>query len=760
MADQAAAPARATIHPTIAWPVITVITVFIGGWLYAYAGAAVFAPWWLLVAGPVLASLGGLAARTHWDETDYGVRHTRSGVWLARVAGYGAAFWLAWSGWATPGAALPLLALGALPLWLWFAVLSWRAPRQAQVMIQRYDQGRQITRDRSWRQILDRAGCDDVVITDVREHRGGLVLTVEPDPERDKSATYQEFAGRAQAIGTAAAMHYRRTGSPLPRNAVRPEPGSDDAEFLLNVSTRDVFAEATSYVPDYTPGDITRALDIGEFEDASRILISITGHMKIVGMTGAGKSVVANNLIARVSACANALVWVVATDKLIPLVWPWLRSWFEDRAVAPALDWVAGTSPHEVLKTLRGAYKLACDRNDRLTDESKHRPTGREPAVVVFVEETSHAVEFQDTIVTHDGQEVTVSDLLKMIAQAGRSADVWVVVLSQYALNAGLGDRSSELIRNLTQRICLRTMESHDGYRTLPGLPATVDTASIPLHTMFVQPNIEVARAIPGKAAELDGSTQIDPIAVRQAAWRPAGVEPESDLGPDYAGRWDQGRHPKLSQAVAGSGLAWRVPGATMGGDVAEQPRREPVRPTGGEGSGDVDTHAHGWTDEDDDALRALLDPDGEADRPRPFELPDPTEGLARLQRLADQMGGPPPDRSDCDDADRTGPDDGPDRSAEHGPGEPVPEPLGQVVRWLDAQEAAGVVHGPDHHYLTETIAIGIGAEGRGHALGLALARLGLRSVTVPREFDADRRKGYAVRALRERADRYRFGMP
>lgn len=753
MSETPAAPVRgATIHPAVAWPFIVTTVVFIAGWLYAYAGAAVFSPWWLLGAVPVLAVLGRMVLATHWDEADYGVAHARSATWLARVAGLGAGCWLTWSGWAGPGQALPLLVLGALPLWAWFAVLSWRAPRQAAVMQERYDQGRVIVRDRSWRLILDKAGCDDVVITDVREHRGGMVLTVEPDPERDKAPTFDMFAARAKAIGTAAAMHYRRTGTPLPRNAVRPEEGDDDAQFLLNISMRDVFAEATTYVPDYAPGDIARALDIGEYEDASRILLSIVGHMKIVGMTGAGKSVVANNLIARITACSNALVWAGGTDKLIPLVWPWLKSWFDGRACRPVLDFVAGNSVHDVLRMLRAAYRLACERNDRLTDESKMRATASEPAVFVFLEETSHAIEFQDTVTTHDGQEVTVSDLLKMVAQNGRSANVWLILLSQYGINPALGDRASELIRNLTMRICLRTMESHDGYRTLPGLPATVDTASMPLHTMFVQPSIEVARAVPGKAAELDGTAQIDPIAVRQAGWRADGVEDESDLGEDYAGRWDAERLPELARAVARAGLAWRVPG-TVVMERDDQPRGhggegEPVEDDG------VDTQEDGaWTEADDDALRRFIgghgDPDGSAGTARPFELPDGTDRLKRLQRMADELGTPP--------TDQPGTGEPPDRAEAYRSGEPVPEPLRAVVEWLERTGWA-----VDGWVRTEELAEGIGWPGPAGSLGRTLSRVHemLRTRNVPRAYDPRQRNGYPVRLLREVADRFRFGMP
>lgn len=735
-----------TISPVIAWPVIYTLCVFIGGWLYDYAGRQEFSPWWLAVAAPVLWWAGADRARAVWLPHFYGPDQARSGANLAALVAVSTAGWLVYSGHVGPERSAALLGLVALVEWVAFAALALRAPRREAEQAARLavQEGRVV--DARWRTILDKAGCGDVLVTGRREHRAGLVLTCEPDPEAKQQPTFDDFAARAKRIAMHAAMDYRRAGEPLPLNSIRPEEGADDAEFLLNVTTRDVFAQSMPYVEDRAPRDICDKIDVGEYEDAARILISVLGvHMKIVGMTGAGKTVVANNLIARITACSNALVWVAATDKLVPLIFPWLRSFFDGRSDVPVLDWCAGKHPDRVLRVLRAAYRLACERNDRLADESSHRATTREPAVFVLLEEASHATEFTDVIETHDGQTVTISDLLAMIGRAGRSARVQIILLTQTALNSAIGDRAPDIIRNITARICLRTQEAHDGFRTLPGLPATVNTTRMPMHTMYVQPSIEEAKAAPGKAAGLDGTAMIDPIAVRQAGWRPAGVEESSDLGEDYATRWAPEWHEELGRAVAKAGLPWRVPGGLVGtlgededgpvdGPVEEEPVRVPDR-TGPEG-GDVDTV---WTDEDERAVRELLG-GGEPDRPRPFELPDSTTGIARLRRIAENLG-------------RGGPDRGPVRDPE-----PVGEPLASVDRWLDATETVGVVHGPDHWYLTETIAEGIGWTGGTHALGLRLARFGLRSGNVPREVDPDRRKGYRVADLREAAVRARFG--
>jgi hypothetical protein len=750
---------RVTIPGAVAWPAVGVLAVFIAGWLYTFAGAEHFSPWWLLVSVPVLALLGQSLAATQWPADRYGVPHERGGVWFARCCAVVAGSWLTWAGAVTPGAALPLLLLAALPLWLWFVILTMRAPRAQERTAERREEGRQIVQERGWRDVLDRAGCDDVVLTEIREHRAGVVLTVEPDPEAKRPPDFDAFAARARGIATQAAMHYRRTqGVRLPRNAVRPEPGRDDAEFLINITTRDVFEESTQYVPDYVPGSITNALDLGEYEDAARLLLELVTHMKIVGATGSGKSNLAGNLIARITSCADALVWVGATDKLVPLVWPWIAAWLEGVAQRPTLDYVAGQTPDSVLRMLRAAYKLMCDRNARLDDESKMRVSSREPAVFVIVEEVSHAVAFRDVIETHDGQDVTIPDLIKMLTQGGRSANVRVVLMSQFGINAGLGDRASEIIRNIPMRICLRTMEPHDGSRTLSGLPATVNTAALTNYSMFVQPDADVPRVFPAKAPQLEGSELIGEIAARHAQWRPDGIEPESELGPDYAHRWSPERLPEIALRVAARGWSWptlREPVDVVdtldpaGGEVPGGGEDDGVRPQQGgpdDGGTTVDTTA--WTDADEQAFRDLLG-GGPPDPPRsvepdrgsgkPFDLSHFGEALDRMNRLADAMEVDHPP---------VGPD--PD---EPGPGRPVPYPLDAVVRWLDETDRSD-----DGWVRSAELSDAIGWSGPEGSFGRAMFPLVRSNTTnLPRSVDPQQRRGYPVRLLREAAVRLRF---
>ena len=737
-----------------------------------------FSPWWLALPGVIAGAVCYVAAKTHYPVRLYGHDPRDFGRILSVAGGGSAAAWLVWTGHVGPVRSWPELVLGVGTITpLWWVSLWWARRCLGSGEPEVVSTPDAVPHDMPWSEILGKAD-PRVTLTSVEHHRAGARLTVEPARHVaddgtviDEDVTFDDFAACAPRFASHAAREYRRrTGDRLPLNSTRPEIGRDDAEFVLHVTMRDVFTEDTDYVAATRPQTIHEARDLGEYEDATRILISLlSGHAKIVGMTGSGKSVEANNWIGRITECANALVWVAATDKLIPLIFPWLRSWFDGTSPAPCLDYVAGKRIDRVLGMLADAYKLCCDRNDRLADESKMVATQREPAVFVFVEEVSHAAEFGNRIITHDGQEVGLSELLMLIARGGRSANVRLVLLAQTAINSSLGDAAPEIIRQLGIRVCLRTMESHDGYRTIPALN-NVDTTQLPLFTKIVQPSIEQARAMPGKAAKLDGTAAIYKVAAQNALWRPVGgVEQESDLGVRYRNRWNRARLPELSAAVDRAGLRWRSPERLFGfgplGDTQDIPvvagpvppwvatattADDPTDPTDPTDIPDqegttVDTAA--WTEDDDLAVAEYTEEvehgdDGEpaGRRSQAFRLPRGGAGVARLKALAAELEDDP-----ADDA----------VVAEEAP---LPDPLDRIIGWLDAQDAAGATR---PFYLTSEIAEGIGHP-EPRRLGREIfraCRVQSRNALVSEAQGQVKPKGYDVAALREAATRIRFAL-
>jgi hypothetical protein len=730
-------------------PVMTTGALLLMAVLYVAAqrfGSGNLSPWVMAIPGMIAWLVAHSEVRGYLTPRIYGNGPMQAGMLLAAVTGGAATGWEVWTAKVGPGATWPWLAMGMIAFTvLWWALLSWAERRENRTSPVEPTGNTIVDTVMPWQRLVSRATSDRIKVTDVKPHRAGVTLVVEPDVfvddegvQQDEDITLDEFTGCVSGFATLASREFRRrTGASFPNNCARTEPGRDDSEYLLHVTMRNVFDAHTKFQPAEGPQSIYTPKDLGEYETADRIEIVLPhSHAKIVGHTGSGKSVEANNWIARITECTDALVWIGATDKLIPLIWPWLRSWFAGQSVRPALDYVAGQSIGELLKMLAAAYKLCCDRNTENTDVSKIHCDAQHPAVFVFVEELSHAVEFTDTITTFDGIEADVSMLLMLIARAGRSAGVSIVIMSQTALNSSGGDCYAEIIRNITIRVCLRTLESHDGYRTIPALN-NVDTTTIPLYTKIVQPSLEVARAMPGKAPELDGTITIDPIAITNAARRPAGIEPEIDLGPDYRDRWKPERLPQLARAVQKHGLQWRIPTAPS----VERPGIVSTEATGTEGGGEV---KFGWTAATDAELDALLGRDeGPQRMAGGFRLPNGDKELDRLKELAAELARDYPPVDDEDE----------------GVGEepaPLPPPLDRIIDWFDEQEEAGTLA---PFYLTEQIAAGIGHPNH-RVLGIEINRATrLRSRNASREIDPGQRKGWHVADLREVAARYRFGL-
>jgi hypothetical protein len=306
----------------------------------------VFSPYWLAVPGVVAWLIAHSEGAAYFPPQRYGYGPQTAARLLAALAGAAAVCWLVWTGRQGPGATWPLLLLGTMVVaLLWWALLWWSTRRLR-------DPGPTVTaspdatvdQGMPWPRLLERATDGTVVLTDVKYHRAGAKLTVEPGrftdddgEEHDEDVTFDGFARCADRFATFASREYRRrTGEFMPLNCARPEAGRYDAEFVLHVTMRDVFKESSVFVPADGPQDVMKPVDLGEYEDANRILVTLmSGHAKIVGAEGSGKTNEANNWIARITECSNAIAWVCATDKLIPLIFPWLRSWFEGRAVHP-----------------------------------------------------------------------------------------------------------------------------------------------------------------------------------------------------------------------------------------------------------------------------------------------------------------------------------------------------------------------------------------------------------------------------------------
>lgn len=504
------------------------------------------------------------------------------------------------------------------------------------------------------------------------------------------------------------------------------------------------------------------------------ITVDSPSHLYLAGRTmiPTHNTVIINNLIARVLECrdtagnADALVWVAASEKLVPLVYPWLLPWLNRHTAHPAIDMVVGEDPNDVGEFLRRLYFLAKDRNQRLSRKSKHEASAALPGIVVFVEEAKVLTGLA-TVVHMGGEEWwSISRLLSEIAALERSAAISLVLITQVGLFDGLGSYGDELQRHLTIRACTVTMTASDGYSTLPALPATVDTTMLRDHSMYLQVGIsEESRAMPGKAADLDEErVPVVAQAVSSALAHLSGRDLVA-FGEDYyAHRWDADRVPVIVAAAAdddeapnGQGYTWPVlpSQGVVTPPAAPPPPVSADPPTSEQGDDPVDTTPEPrddvnieWAPEWDAELRDLLGdtsggvvPEGEIDPNGPYGFA--IEHIARMEQLARQL------EREADEAEARPYDDPP----------PVilPEPLGAVIAYLDNIDAPPWVPTAE----LASIVLGDDVPNAAVKLGRALARLtgGVLRSTEPRDLPGGGRgRGYVTADLYRAAVAHRDG--
>lgn len=659
-------------EPSAAWaiPVVVVVWVWAAGWLPLWAarqGAPIPAPA-MALGGPLLGVVVAARVRAAWE---YGHAPWLSdvAVWLAALTGVSAGGWLWLAAGTHPWPQTPLLLLlgGGLGVawWALAAVLAPRAAHRVADVPAAAPAPAQPLDGAGLRALLNTTGMAGVDIVEYRPTRAGHSWLLGPrlvDAEGaplDELPDFADFSAALPRLTQRLAAYWRGRGVQLEDGDLRPEPVAVD-RWWLHLNTAHVEKEEVPATLAPPPRAWTATSWLGLYLDGRAIEVALCGrHMKVVGATGGGKTVVTNNVIRAAVTAAQAgrrdcHVWVVATDKLVPLVWPWLQGYLSGRDRVPVLDWPAGHDPDMVLRALAAAYRLARSRNRDLDDESSVRVTPDAPGLLVVWEEAKHGGR-QDHTIEIDGEEFTISGLVNAIMQMSRASGVGILAVTQDGLYEGTGPYGDEMMRNFTVRACTVTETESDGRFTLPKLAGQgVDTTQLRDHTIYLQPSMaDDARAMPGKVSNLDGTPLVDPVVQVAAAaplprWSPADL---AALGEDYARRWDPARCPELVRACTRRGWGWRpaelAPPTARGHDEDDE-QTEPEAPAGGDDG--EDEHVENSTGDRQwaDALAALTDAAAGVPRPassKPVDrvsdarraLPSAAD-VARLDEIAARM--------------------------------------------------------------------------------------------------------------------------
>lgn len=628
------------------------------GWGAPTATTAVVEPWWMAGAGVLLFGVGWLLS---WRWQRYGLAVVVR-VFFA-VVGAAAGGWLVAAAMTSPLAVTPhlLMAAGCLAVAWW--ALHFIADRRA-MRVTPTDGGPPpvVVEEEAvaMRKMLDRSNNADVVILNLTDTRAGQTWEFGPRTHHPETGLplselpdYTDFRTRMARLRTHIQAHWRARGVEFIENDIRDEPGKVD-RWYLHINTKHPERDnipAARRPPE--PRNWNMPVWLGLFLDGGDMELALCGRsMKILGKTGGGKSVIANNVVRGAltsrdlaTGRRDCAVFVGATRKLGPFVYPWLRPWLDGTMAFPPITHAAGESPQEVLRMFRAVYRLAVYRNQQLAADDKLDVTSQSPGVVVFWEEARHGGDTTTTINMGNGEHWSISRLCHETMAICRSAGISVIPLTQEGLLEGIGPFGAQAQRNFSAFACARTTSHADAVLNLTALEGMgVDTTKLANNTIYLQPDTgDDARAMPGKCAEVRTEPIIAPLVLAEVAPLGDVVFPADEvaaMGDDFTGRWERDRNPILAAQTDKKGWTWREPAAPAtptttapqpheGGPVPNMtPDMPPLPP--------LPPDERGWTTADEEYL-ARLAADPGYDQPGMYGLPSQA-ALDDLTRMAREM--------------------------------------------------------------------------------------------------------------------------
>lgn len=297
-------------------------------------------------------------------------------------------------------------------------------------------------------------------------------------------------------------------------------------EYTITVNTSDVMAKLLPYLEDIEhvqPVSITEPCHIGNGVDGAPIWLYLAQHGNAIGQTQSGKSSFINVLIAYLTRCHDALLWVGGTHKLAESISPWLEN-YRGTGLKSPIDRIA-YGGQDVINMLVDLLLLS---DFRQNTPIRQRPA-RWKAIVCLIDET-HAVADVTEWALYLGKKITPEKAFSLIIKMTASAGIYLVLANQRGTLENYGDKGGDVIANMGYTAAFRSRDfaelgrqmGNDHYKLPvppnqgegwlnPGLvvgengePEPSD--GLPLHfkTLYVQQEMKRSRALH------DGPTESD----------------------------------------------------------------------------------------------------------------------------------------------------------------------------------------------------------------------------------------------------------
>jgi hypothetical protein len=297
-----------------------------------------------------------------------------------------------------------------------------------------------------WHQVSMKFGLQGSHLLHSERTRLGRELTIDTTGT-GKRASHIAGHDTAERI----AEHYR-----IPASRVHIRPHGIAGRIRISIRERDPWAEpiphpALDTEPEITLPEcqsITQPLILGMDPETGKPL-TLDAYdpedfgaraIMIISTRGGGKTVLLNDLMERLTACTDVLVWDINLSKAK-----------ENRRWAPACDLVAHgpDAKRDALTILRLARKAIEYRGNIDGDDAIHQPSSRAPAIVVRVDEMKALLGGQSPI------DQAIREQMTKLNETGRSEGVVAIIAGQRAVTTHAG--SADIRANVDTVLLAKT---------------------------------------------------------------------------------------------------------------------------------------------------------------------------------------------------------------------------------------------------------------------------------------------------------------
>jgi hypothetical protein len=238
-------------------------------------------------------------------------------------------------------------------------------------------------------------------------------------------------------------------------NALRP------SQAFVSLKRENPLGNAVEWDQSLAPQTVTEAAPVGVTEGGELIDAVLLVNWFIVGRSRSGKSNQLSVMLATITGCPDALVWLI-DRKGGRAARPWM----------PAVDWVAVTMDEIRLMLRTADAEVRARAMHAYNGEEQLRPTPEVPAIFLVVDEAAE--------VTGLNGEAYCAALVASIAAMGMGVAVYVIALTQYgALEESV--RTEATRGNLPARMCFAVSEARHGQFVIP------DYANLDAHRLEAQ---------------------------------------------------------------------------------------------------------------------------------------------------------------------------------------------------------------------------------------------------------------------------------